>query len=62
MDFEYTAQDAKGNRITAQLKADSISVLVGLLKNQGLLPLQVKKIAAQKNGVQKSSFYQPKIK
>jgi len=62
MDFEYTAQDAKGNRITAQLKADSISVLVGLLKNQGLLPLQVKKIAAQKNGVQKSSLFQPKIK
>lgn len=62
MEFKYTAQDEKGNRITAQLKAESVSLLVSQLKNQGLLPLQVKKIAPQKNGVQKSYFFQPRVK
>jgi len=63
MDFEYTAQDEKGDRITGQIKADSISILIGMLKNKGLLPLEVKKIATQKNGTQKSSsFFEPKIK
>lgn len=62
MEFEYTAQDEKGNRIRAQLKVESLSVLIGHLKNQGLLPLQVREIVSKKNGVRKSSFFQPKVK
>ncbi len=62
MEFEYTAQDEKGNRVTAQIKADSISVLIGMLKNKGLLPLEVKEIKSQKNGTHKSYFFQPKVK
>ena len=62
MEFKYTAQDAKGKRITAQLNAESVAVLVSQLKNKGLLPLQVKEIASEKKKERKSYLFQQKIK
>jgi len=62
MEFKYTAQDAKGRRITAQLNAESVAVLVSQLKNKGLLPLQVKEIASEKKKEPKSYLFQQKIK
>jgi len=62
MEFKYTAQDAKGRRITARLNAESVAVLVSQLKNKGLLPLQVKEIASEKKKEPKSYLFQQKIK
>lgn len=64
MEFKYTAQDKNGKRITSQAKALSVSVLISQLKNQGLLPLQIKevKVNGKKNRAQKSYLFQRRVK
>ncbi len=44
MKFNYTAQDKSGKRLSATVEADSPAALVTQLKNQGLLPIQVKPV------------------
>jgi len=46
MDFKYTVLDKNGSRITSLANAESISVLVTQLKNQGFLPVEIKKIGS----------------
>jgi len=42
MEFNYTAQDKSGKRVSAKVEAESPAALITQLKNQGLLPIQVK--------------------
>ena len=65
MEFTYTARDKNGRRLSRQAKADSASLLVSQLKEEGLLPLEIKEIktTSQKNGAIKTSrLLQKKIK
>ncbi len=45
MEFNYTAQDKNGKRITATASAGSVSLLVTQLKGQGLLPIEVNPVS-----------------
>jgi type II secretory pathway component PulF len=42
MEFNYLAQDKSGKRLSATIEAESLAALVTQLKNQGLLPIEVK--------------------
>jgi len=42
MEFNYTAQDKNGKRVSAKIEAESLTALITQLKNQGLLPIEVK--------------------
>lgn len=44
MEFQYTAQDKNGKRVSSVATADAIDTLVGRLKNQGLIPLRVSEV------------------
>jgi len=63
MDFRYTVQDKSGKRIISQATAESIAVLVGQLKSQGLLPIQINEVKSAKTNVQKKSYsFRRKVK
>jgi len=44
MEFNYTARDKSGKRISAKAEADSLLALAAQLKSQGLLPIEVKPV------------------
>ena len=48
MKFNYIAQDKSGKRVSAKAEAESPAALITQLKNQGLLPIEVK---PARNGV-----------
>jgi len=48
MEYNYTALDKNGNRVAGQTQAESISILVSQLKNQGMVPLRVANAKAEK--------------
>lgn len=64
MEFKYTVRDSRGNRISAEAKAESVALLVSKLKQEGLLPLQIKEIKknAKNDGTQKQKGFRRKIK
>lgn len=44
MEFNYTAQDKSGKRVSALVESESLAGLVTELKNQGLIPIQIKPV------------------
>jgi len=48
MEFQCLVQDKNGKRSSFNLTADSVSVVVGRLKHQGFLPLEIKEIKPEK--------------
>jgi len=63
MEFKYQAQDKNGKVVNAVTSAQSASALVLNLKNQGLLPLNIKeiKIGAKKAWLNKQWFLNKKV-
>jgi len=58
MEFSYLAQDKSGKRVSAKVDANSLAALITQLKNQGLLPIEVKQVGKvlAKNKNQKILF------